>query len=109
MRFIYRHSTVKLRPPRVVLYLLLFVVLSSGNFRGSTTAGLSCAGISTVIPANPIQNMFRLERGQTFSKEFKGQDESTFQISLKQDQYAYIVVTQRGVDVAITILDRDQK
>ncbi len=77
---------------KFLLLLLLFCLLSIFSFRAS---GQNSPEITTLEPEKRIE------------RELAGGQKHIFQIDLRENQYARIILEQRGIDVVIRLLDTD--
>ncbi len=60
-------------------------------------------------PASNPPDLRRLEIGKPIEREMRGGQSHTYQIALDAGQYLYVVVEQRGIDVAVQVIAPDGK
>lgn len=65
---------------------------------------LSCLAWSTRVPAAPVQDN-RLKPDEIISRELAGGDVDTFKLSVSESHYFRVVVEQKGIVVAVVLLD----
>ena len=68
----------------------------------------SAAGQTAANPPN-VPDAAALDAGKSFERELAGGQKHLYQITLAADQYAKIIVEQRGVDLIVKLSDADGK
>ncbi len=95
-----------------VLLLLLLLVLSSAEFTLVRKARVS-AQLGVLSEPNTAaqkdQQIPKLQTDLPVERELSGGQKHSFEISLREGQYANLVVEQRGIDVIVRVFDVEKK
>src|SRR5918912_1353531 len=85
------------------------------QFQRSSRTGwaLSCAVVASILllsaPLRAQEQASALTVGQPVTRDMRGGEQHTYQLSLSAGQYARVVVEQKGIDVVLALSDADGK
>ncbi|MCI0659563.1 MAG: CHAT domain-containing protein [Acidobacteria bacterium] len=90
------------------LVMPLVEILGSASAFGSVEDAISSAGVGISVQNKEPQAQV-LEPGRRIEMELAGGQSNSYQISMTADQYARVVINQRGVDVTLRLFGPEGK
>ena len=98
------HKPLLVRLVMVATFCLMFLVGSTSAAYSRELLRQTQTGMAVVQQVQQATEVKSLEVGQLISRELKGGQSHSYEISIAAGQYAHVVVDQKGIDVVVKLL-----
>jgi len=103
------HTSLLVRRVLVATFCLMFLVGPMPAANSRELLRQTQTGMAMVQQVQQATEVKSLEVGQLISRELKGGQSHSYEISIAAGQYAHVVVDQKGIDVVVKLLAPDGK